>query len=99
MKHRDTPRATPAPGLESAAAHRTGAGNGRRGYGLAVMVAVIGALAAAVWAVTGFLDQVQRPETVRAHRGARHRIRGDSQAGLHVVYVEVPGPPSSQPPT
>ncbi len=92
MNHRDTPRATPAPGLETAAAHRTGAGNGRRGYGLAVMVAVIGALAAAVWAVTGYLDQIQRPEQF-----ARTEIPGTAsvaitQAGLHVVFVESAGP-------
>lgn len=92
MKHSDTPRATPARGLQTAAAHRAGVINGRRGYGLAVMVAIIGALAAAVWAVTGYLDQIQRPDQF-----ARTEIPGTAavaitQAGLHVVYVESAGP-------
>ncbi|HEX6888604.1 MAG TPA: hypothetical protein VF143_10910 [Candidatus Nanopelagicales bacterium] len=66
-------------------------GSGRRGYALAVLVAVVGATAAALWAVTGFLDQVQRPEQF-----ARAEVPGVTsvaitQTGPHVVYVEGSG--------
>ena len=64
----------------------------RRGYGLAVLVAVIGATAAGLWAVTGFLDQVQRPEQF-----ARTEVPGITsvaitQTGSHVIYVEGAAP-------
>ena len=69
--------------------------DGRRSYGLAVLVAVVGATAAALWAVTGFLDQVQRPEQF-----ARTEVPGITsvaitQTGSHVIYVEGTGPWSS----
>ena len=56
----------------------------RRGYGLAVLVAVVGAAAASLWAVTGFLDQIQRPEQF-----ARTQVPGIAsvvitQTGSHV---------------
>jgi hypothetical protein len=65
---------------------------GRRGYGLAVLVAVVGATAAALWAVTGFLDQIQRPEQF-----ARAEVPGNvsvaiTQTGSHVIYVEGTAP-------
>ncbi len=64
----------------------------RRGYVLAVLVALVGSMATALWAVTGFLDQVQRPEEF-----ARTEVPGVmsvelSQAGSHVIYVEGAGP-------
>jgi hypothetical protein len=64
---------------------------GRRGYGAAILVAVVGATAAALWAVTGFLDQIQRPEQF-----ARTEVPGIAsvaitQTGSHVVYVEGAG--------
>jgi uncharacterized membrane protein len=59
---------------------------------LAVLVAVLGATAAAIWAVTGFLDQVQRPEQF-----ARTAVPGVtsvaiSQTGSHVIYLEGDAP-------
>lgn len=65
--------------------------DGRRSYGLAVLVAVVGATAAALWAITGFLDQIQRPEQF-----ARTEVPGITsveitQTGSHVVYVEGTG--------
>ena len=64
----------------------------RRGYGLAILVAVVGATAAALWAVTGFLDQIQRPEQF-----ARTEVPGVAsvvitQTGSHVIYVEGAAP-------
>ena len=64
----------------------------RRGYGLAVLVAVVGAAAAALWAVTGFLDQIQRPEQF-----ARAEVPGITtvaitRTGSHVIYVEAAAP-------
>jgi hypothetical protein len=57
-----------------------------------VLVAVIGAMAAGLWAVTGYMDQIQRPE-----RFARTEVPGVmavsiTQTGSHVVYVEGRGP-------
>jgi hypothetical protein len=57
-----------------------------------VLVAVVGATAAVIWAVTGFLDQVQRPEQF-----ARTAVPGVasvtvSQTGPHVIYLEGAGP-------
>jgi hypothetical protein len=65
---------------------------GRRGYGLAVLVAVVGATATALWAVTGFLDQVQRPDQF-----ARTEVPGVvsvaiTQTGSHVIYLEGSAP-------
>ena len=63
----------------------------RRGYVLAILVALVGTMAAALWAVTGFLDQVQRPEQF-----ARAEVPGVvsvdlSRAGSHVIYLEGAG--------
>lgn len=63
----------------------------RRSYGLAILVAVVGATAAALWAITGFLDQIQRPEQF-----ARTEVPGITsveitQTGSHVIYVEGTG--------
>ena len=62
---------------------------GRRlGYGLPVLVAVVGVTTAAVWGVTGILDQVQQPEGfVRADisHGVSLTL---TQVGPHVIYYE-----------
>ena len=63
----------------------------RRSNGLAILVAVVGATAAALWAITGFLDQIQRPEQF-----ARTEVPGITsveitQTGSHVIYVEGAG--------
>ncbi|MGB7981145.1 MAG: hypothetical protein WCF36_10190 [Candidatus Nanopelagicales bacterium] len=60
----------------------------RHRYLLAVLVALVGVTAAGLWAVTGFLDQVQRPEEF-----ARTEVPGVmsveiGQAGSHVIYLE-----------
>jgi hypothetical protein len=86
-----TPHQTAHPGT-AAASPAARPRSGRRGYGLAVLVAVVGATAAALWAVTGFLDQVQRPEEF-----ARTPVPGVtsveiSQAGSHVIYLEGAAP-------
>ena len=57
-------------------------------YGLAVLVAVIGVTTAALWGVTGVLDQVQKPEGfVRADisNGVSVTL---TQVGPHVIYYE-----------
>jgi hypothetical protein len=59
---------------------------------LAVLIAVIGATAAGLWAVTGFLDQVQRPAEF-----ARTEVPGVTsvaitQTGSHVIYLEGDAP-------
>jgi hypothetical protein len=62
---------------------------GRRlSYGLAMLIAVVGVITAAVWGVTGVLDQVQRPEAF-----VRADIPGSltvplTQVGSHVIYYE-----------
>ena len=62
---------------------------GRRlSYGLAVLVAVIGVTTAAIWGVTGVLDQVQQPEGfVRADisNGVSVTL---TQVGPHIIYYE-----------
>jgi hypothetical protein len=62
---------------------------GRRlSYGLAVLVAVVGVITAAVWGVTGVLDQVQRPEAfVRADIPGRLTVPL-TRVGSHVLYYE-----------
>ena len=57
-------------------------------YGLAVLVAVVGVTTAAVWGVTGVLDQVQQPEGfVRADLSAGVSVTL-TQVGPHVIYYE-----------
>ena len=92
MNHRTTPRGAVAQGAPAARPHTARALDGRHGYGLAVLVAIIGATAAGLWAVTGFLDQVQHPEQF-----ARTEVPGITsvaitQTGSHVIYVEGAGP-------
>ena len=62
---------------------------GRRlSYGLAVLVAVVGVTTAAVWGVTGVLDQVQQPEGfVRADLSNGVSVTL-TQVGPHVIYYE-----------
>ena len=62
---------------------------GRRlSYGLAVLVAVIGVTTAAIWGVTGVLDQVQQPEGfVRADISTGVSVTL-TQVGPHVIYYE-----------
>ena len=62
---------------------------GRRlSYGLAVLVAVVGVMTAAMWAVTGVLDQVQRPEAfARADISSGVSVTL-TQVGPHVIYYE-----------
>jgi hypothetical protein len=66
---------------------------GRRlSYGLAVLVAVVGVTTAAIWGITGVLDQVQKPEGF-----ARADIPNSvsltlTQVGPHVIYYEGPDP-------
>lgn len=66
---------------------------GRRlSYGLAVLVAVVGVTTAAVWGVTGVLDQVQQPGGfVRADISNRVSVTL-TQVGPHVIYYEGPDP-------
>lgn len=67
---------------------RTVPPGGRLGYGMAVVVAVVGVTTAALWGVTGVLDQVQQPERfVRAEvsNGVSVTL---SQVGPHVIYYE-----------
>ncbi len=62
---------------------------GRRlSYGLAVLVAVVGVTTAALWGVTGVVDQVQQPEGfVRAD--VSHSLSVTlTQVGPHVIYYE-----------
>ena len=57
-------------------------------YGLAVLVAVIGVTTAALWGVTGVLDQVQQPgRFVRADISAGVSVTL-TQVGPHVIYYE-----------
>ena len=57
-------------------------------YGLAVLVAVIGVTTAALWGVTGVLDQVQQPgRFVRADLSAGVSVTL-AQVGPHVIYYE-----------
>ena len=57
-------------------------------YGLAVLVAVVGVSTAAVWGVTGVLDQVQQPgRFVRADLSAGVSVTL-TQVGPHVIYYE-----------
>ena len=62
---------------------------GRRlSYGLAVLVAVVGVTTAAVWGVTGVLDQVQQPVGfVRADISTALTVTL-TQVGTHVIYYE-----------
>ena len=62
---------------------------GRRlSYGLAVLVAVVGVSTAAVWGVTGVLDQVQQPRGfVRAEISTGISVTL-TQVGPHVIYYE-----------
>ena len=88
MNRSTTPRGPIAPGPRAVRPHTARAHDRRRGYGLAVLMSVIGATAAGLWAVTGFLDQVQRPEQF-----ARTEVPGIAsvaitQTGSHVIYVE-----------
>lgn len=60
----------------------------RAGYLVAAMLAIVGLGAAALWAATGVLDQVQRPETF-TRAAAPGPLHVDlTRPGLHVVYVE-----------
>lgn len=93
MERHPTPPRTPvSPGPAAVVSLDAGRPrHGRRGYGAAVLVVVVGAAAAALWAVTGFLDQIQRPEQF-----ARTEVPGITsvaitQTGSHVVYVEGTG--------
>jgi len=63
--------------------------NGRRlSYGLAILVAVVGVTTAAVWGVTGVLDQVQQPQGfARADISAGVSLTL-TQVGPHVIYYE-----------
>ena len=57
-------------------------------YGLAVLVAVVGVSTAAVWGVTGVLDQVQQPgRFVRADISNSVSVTL-TQVGPHVIYYE-----------
>ena len=57
-------------------------------YGLAVLVAVIGVTTAALWGVTGVLDQVQQPgRFVRADISNSVSVTL-TQVGPHVIYYE-----------
>ena len=57
-------------------------------YGLAVLVAVVGVTTAALWGVTGVLDQVQQPgRFVRADISAGVSVTL-TQVGPHVIYYE-----------
>lgn len=92
MNHPTTPRGPVAPAPGAARPHTARAHDRRRGYGLAALLAVIGATAAGLWAITGFLDQIQRPEQF-----ARTEVPGITsvvitQTGSHVIYVEGHGP-------
>ena len=70
---------------------RTPAGR-RLSYGLAVLVAVVGLTTAAIWGVTGVLDQVQQPlRFVRADISAGVSVTL-TQIGPHVIYYEGHGP-------
>ena len=60
MDRPNTPQSNVRPGAVAFRYPR--ARDDRRSYGLAILVAVVGATAAALWAITGFLDQIQRPE-------------------------------------
>ena len=92
MNRPTTPRGPVPSGPRTVISRDTWTHDGRRGYGLAVLVAVIGAMAAGLWAVTGYMDQVQRPD-----RFVRTEVPGVmdvaiTQPGSHVVYVEGAGP-------
>jgi hypothetical protein len=63
----------------------------RLGYGLAVLMALVGATAAALWAVTAFLDQVQRPEQFARTEAPGVTSVTITQTGSHVVYIEATG--------
>ena len=57
-------------------------------YGLAVLVAVVGVTTAALWGVTGVLDQVQQPgRFVRADISNSVSVTL-TQVGPHVIYYE-----------
>jgi hypothetical protein len=61
-------------------------------YGLAVLGAVAGVTTAALWGVTGVLDQVQRPAYfVRADLASSVMVTL-TQLGPHVIYYEGHGP-------
>jgi len=62
---------------------------GRRlSYGLAVLGAVVGVTTAAMWAVTGVLDQVQRPAYFVRADIASSVTMTLTQLGPHVIYYE-----------
>ena len=89
MDRPNTPQSNVRPGAVAFRYPR--ARDDRRSYGLAILVAVVGATAAALWAITGFLDQIQRPEQF-----ARTEVPGITsveitQTGSHVIYVEGAG--------
>jgi hypothetical protein len=92
MNHPTTPRGPVAPGPRAATPNPARAHDRRRGYGPAVLIAVIGATAAAVWAVTGFLDQVQHPEQFARTAAPGSTSVAITQTGSHVIYVEGAGP-------
>ncbi len=88
----DRPSTPPEPLSPGAVAFRyPRARDGRRGYGLAVLVAVVGATAAALWAITGFMDQIQHPEQFARTEVPGIASVGITQTGSHVVYVEGTG--------
>jgi hypothetical protein len=59
---------------------------------LAVLVAIVGTTAAALWAVTGFLDQVQRPEQFARTETPGIASVTITQTGAHVIYLEGAAP-------
>ena len=62
---------------------------GRRpGYGVAVLVAVVGVTTAAIWGVTGVLDQIQRPEGFARADFSSGLSVSLTQLGPHVIYYE-----------
>ena len=66
-------------------------------YGLAVLVAVIGVTTAALWGVTGVLDQVQQPgRFVRADLSAGVSVTL-AQVGPHVIYYDAATQPRCRP--
>lgn len=87
----DRPSTSQNPLSPGATAFRYRAGDGRRSYGLAILVAVVGATAAALWATTGFLDQIQHPEQFARTEVPGIASVGITQTGSHVVYVEGTG--------
>jgi hypothetical protein len=73
---------------ETAMRTRTTPTGGRLGYGAAVLVAVVGVTTAALWGVTGVLDQVQQPEGFVRADLSNGVFLTLSQVGPHVIYYE-----------